>query len=829
MKTLNNSSFFTFIFIFIVSLIVYHLSFDLFTINPSNTGWLLNARHDWGQHYLGWAFFRNDDWTYPLGSIKSWYYPMGTNVGLTDSIPLLAIFFKIFNPILGNDFQYFGLWIFSCFILNGFFSNKILKHYNISLIIRLIIIVFMITNPVLLYRGLHPALCAQWLILASIYLYILNPIDKKNSYKITIYQGGLILLSGLIHPYLTFIIAGFAVIIPLKNYFLNIKTPILTNILIVLSTFILLVSNWHIVGLIGSSDSEVQNGYGLYSWNFNSFYNPDGFSSFLPQLQKVSPSQYEGYSYLGLGILLAIPIAFIISIFWIFKNKISKNQFISIGLFLLWLIPLSIFGISNVITFNETILFTYPTPEIIIYLGNVFRATSRFIWLLYYSLFLGTLIIIAKLKINNYIKIVGLSLLLVIQIYDVKTFFTFRNLASGTYSPPLTEAKWNSLFKHFDHVITYPVYEWQTVNHYDYQDFGYLAAKNGAIITNAYVARADVKGEEKYKNEVLENILNDSIDNKTIYIVGEKNIKDFVIIINSGKATIKKIDDYFVIYSANRKININQSSEDIKSINLVLSKNLKPNNFELTNLNIKPTNNIEYYFEKFEPQSNYIKINGWGLIKNSINNTKDSIFIVLRDQDKFYIAFATTFNREDIANKYKNKNLENSGFSSIAFLKNLKKGTTVQYGLLIKSDNNYSYAESSEVFTIGNKLIENPVPTKVKLSTTPFLLSIDKVESKNNQFIVFGWSALENIDNKEAKKELILESNNKYYFVNTNPVNRDDVVNGNPKLINALHSGFITTFYTKNLEKGSYKLGLRITSNQNKIYTQMSDKIINIK
>lgn len=811
------------------SLIVYHFAYGLHTILPSNTAWLLEARHDWGQHYLGWAFFRNDDWTFPLGTIKSWYYPMGTNVGLTDSLPLFALIFKLINPILGNEFQYLGLWIFLCFYLNGYFTNKILNLYNINWIVRFLVILFMITNPVLLYRGLHPALCGQWLIIGSIYFYLKQPKSAKESFKISYLQSALILLSGLIHPYLTFIIAGFALIVPLKNYVLHYKTPLLKNALILIGTFILLVANWYIVGLIGSSDSEVKNGYGLYSWNLNSFFNPDGFSSFFPQLEKENPKQYEGYSYFGAGMYIVILCSLIVLIINSFKTKITKQKIYAILIFLLWAIPLTIFGISNVITFNEKILFTYPTPEIVIILGNIFRATSRFIWLIYYAIFLGSLLIIAKSKINNGIKIGALSILLILQLYDTKMLFTFRNLNSGAYHPPLSEAKWNTVFSTFDHVITYPIYDLKTVNEFDYQDFGYFAALNKASITNAYVARIDSKGEEKFKNEVLEQILNSKIDTKTVYITGEKNLKDFVVLINSGNATLKVIDNYFIIYSNQVNLNIPQTETDQLTIAKALQTNLKPNSFELTNLPIKPTNNIEFYFEKFDVQNNYVNINGWGLIPTSTNNLKDSIFVVLRDKNQYYIAPMTNYVREDIGMKYNNKNLENAGYTSIVFTKNIKKGTTLNYGLLIKSGNQYSYTESEEVVTIGVKLDDDAIPTQINFSKEPFLLSIDKVEIVDGKGVVFGWTAKENADNSIFNKEVILEKDKKYFSVNTKNIVRDDVVSAKPELLNVENCGFVTNFNTKSLPKGTYKIGIRLVSDQNQTYIQMSDKTITIK
>ena len=76
--------------------IIFLISYSLTILIPTNDNWLMTVRDDWGTHYLGWFFYRNEPWTFPLGNVSRYYFTPGTNVGFTDSIPLMAIFFKIF-------------------------------------------------------------------------------------------------------------------------------------------------------------------------------------------------------------------------------------------------------------------------------------------------------------------------------------------------------------------------------------------------------------------------------------------------------------------------------------------------------------------------------------------------------------------------------------------------------------------------------------------------------------------------------------------------------------------------------------------------------------
>jgi hypothetical protein len=81
------------------------------TLNPLNTAWMFTG--DWRQHWLGFLFFQHEPWTFPLGGLPSLLYPIGTNIGFTDSNPLLAIVVKPFAGVLPAEYQLVGWWLAS--------------------------------------------------------------------------------------------------------------------------------------------------------------------------------------------------------------------------------------------------------------------------------------------------------------------------------------------------------------------------------------------------------------------------------------------------------------------------------------------------------------------------------------------------------------------------------------------------------------------------------------------------------------------------------------------------------------------------------------------
>src|SRR4051794_2519898 len=87
------------------------------TLPPGHIAWLM--RDDWTSYLWGFSFFRNAEWTFPLGDLPNLFYPIGTNVAFTDANPWMSLLFRSVSPWLPADFQFFGLWFLLCFVLQA--------------------------------------------------------------------------------------------------------------------------------------------------------------------------------------------------------------------------------------------------------------------------------------------------------------------------------------------------------------------------------------------------------------------------------------------------------------------------------------------------------------------------------------------------------------------------------------------------------------------------------------------------------------------------------------------------------------------------------------
>ncbi|WP_396187693.1 DUF6311 domain-containing protein [Flavobacterium sp.] len=807
----ENSSLIDYLVIFIFSIIIYHFAYGVATLDPSNINWLMSVYHDWGQHYLGWAYFREEPWTFPIGNIQNYNYPAGTNIGLTDSIPLLGIFFKLFSFLLGEEFQYFGFWLLLCFFLNGYYSYKIFKlYYDESKIVLFISTFFIIVNPVLLYRGMHPALCGQWLILASLYNYLKNS-NLSNVFSINKNQLLILVLSALINPYLFLMVVGFNIIIPFKNYFfdktLNLKQTIIFPIISIISVLIL----WYFVGLITLKNDkglEVIDSYGLYGFNLNNFYNSFGFSSSFTQLKWVSEHQYEGFAYLGLGMMFFI-------LFILFYNLITRKKIKIQTKFyplIFLVIVITLFSITNKITFNDNIIFEYPTLTIIKRVGNIFRASGRFIWVLYYLIFLFVLISNLTLRVSNKIKITLLVIFLSIQFYDTYNLLTFRSLVNGKYELNKFDKSWLSFTSKFHKIVTYPPFQFEVLNKMDYQDLCYIALKNNIPITSGYVARESGELNKKFSEDLKTNLVSGDLERNVLYITSPKNIEDFYPSIYKNDMSLMFKDGYFLIFKSDFKVPIYQSEIERKKVDFIYKLIKDKIDVKTISKPIFNTNNkIKFYIESLKDEDN-IQIQGWAFKNNSKNNSKDSIFIILHNDKKTYISKVRNETRPDISKAYPQGMLDNSGFKSTIFKENLEKGIYI-LGLAIKSNN------TSLVYQLTNPEVKIKVkidqPIKKINQKLDYNYSavgnIDGIKVTESKILLRGWSAQKNKISESTKYKVILAGRKNIFEIgDLVPEKRSDVTEGMQDGCNHDNSGFTIEIDKKRIPPDIYKINILV-------------------
>lgn len=472
--------------------IAFVLIYGIKILNPLYTDWLLTGG-DPSQHYLGWEFFRRSDWYFPLGLTDQLAYPLKTSVIYTDSIPIFAVFFKLFRSILPRQFQYFGIWGLLCFVLQGYYAAKILGERSSSKTVILAGSVFFIVSPIMVFRMYyHTALAAHWLILLAIYFYSKHEKEYRDIFKPVMQWGILGILIGSIHLYFVpmcgAILLGYILCSIWKERKIRIRffyPGISFSVGLFLTVYLL--------GGFSSGADTGTNNLGLFSFNLNAFLNPMSYSTLLKNTSLwdwpfYTQGQYEGFSYLGMGIILLC----VCGIGLMIKNicrrkKPSVYQIMTV----LMSVGLIVMAASPTITWNDKLLLQLPYSSTIYKYWGIFGSCGRMAWPVVYFLMIFGITSIGNMKwkrkeISNVIIILAC----LVQVIDLsgQLYKRHENYSEKVvYQSPLAGSVWDDIISsgEYKHVV------WVThnVDHNDVIQVAVYAMKNDMTMGNFYFAR----------------------------------------------------------------------------------------------------------------------------------------------------------------------------------------------------------------------------------------------------------------------------------------------------------------------------------------------------
>ena len=350
-------------------------------LDPTNIAWLAQA--DAATNYLGWAFYRQSSWGWPLAANPAYGLDIAGSVMMADANPLMAIPFKLLGPLLPTPFQYFGLWLLLCFLLQGLFAHAIAAKLSRHAEQRLAIVLLFLFAPFFLIRIATPAvfhmtLVGQWQILAALLLY-LSPDLRRRAAWWTL----LLAISVLTHPYLLALVAA----LWLADLFRALaagREPPRTILLGALAGPLAAFSVAKLTGVfwlqgagVGTASAKtmsVEWGFGIYKANLLTAVDPEGWSLLLPDI-RTKPEQIEGFAYLGLGMLL-LALAAIAAWPRLKPHLRLERQHWPLVLIML---GSALFSLSDHVELGGHMLHL-PWPAPLVGIGNMFRSTGRFIW-----------------------------------------------------------------------------------------------------------------------------------------------------------------------------------------------------------------------------------------------------------------------------------------------------------------------------------------------------------------------------------------------------------------------------------------------------------------
>lgn len=422
----------------LIGFLFFALFYGLAIVNPTYTDWIFQSiTHDTAQHFIGWEFFRADS---TGGIVNGLAYPEGLPITFTDAIPLLAFPFNWLAGVLPENFQYFGLWALSCYILMGGLAAMLVrkiwvklfaKKHDQKLLWQILFIaagaLLFVVTPMLIARTLyHAALAAHWLILLGILLVWNAPKFKKN-WSFLLAWSSLLIAAVLIHPYFMPMLGAMLIISTLRvtsdfkwKSWISILVKIMVPVVAMAFVF------WLVGGFALGSGAEIRD-LSEKGFNLLSFANPSGFSALIPGFPNASSSP-ETLMWLGLGIWSMIFfVAYRLRGHYkkLWRRNIDRFRAHTLrnSLMLVVCVGLLIFAIGIRVDLGPITLFSYSVPQKIYDIWSAFRAAAREAWPFYYVVILLAIFAFSKVLANKRCSAAiiasSLAVLSLVQLADI--------------------------------------------------------------------------------------------------------------------------------------------------------------------------------------------------------------------------------------------------------------------------------------------------------------------------------------------------------------------------------------------------------------------------
>ena len=279
-------------------------------LDVTNVAWLTGP--DDVQHYVGWAFFRNSPWMWPLGGNPDFGLEAGSSIFYSDSIPLLAFPFKAVAATLPVPFQYFGLWFLLCLVLQAVFAWRLLGPVTPHGELRLLGTAFFVFAPPMLWRvggpyGGHHALVGHWLLLAGLALCLDPcPADLARTRRRPLLWALLCFGTAWVHGYLlAMVLALWAADLARRLVEGGVARAARRRVAVAIGEAALvlcgtLTALWQ-AGFFMIGAGRAAGGFGAYRMNLWAPVNARGWSYLLPTL-----GEHGGFNYYGLGALVLV-------------------------------------------------------------------------------------------------------------------------------------------------------------------------------------------------------------------------------------------------------------------------------------------------------------------------------------------------------------------------------------------------------------------------------------------------------------------------------------------------------------------------------------------
>jgi uncharacterized protein DUF6311 len=417
-------------------------------------------------------YYIRDAWHFPIFRTVKIDPPKGISIVYTDSLPLFAIAAKFLKGIFGREGNYFGVWLGICYVLQAVSAVMLLASLSMRTYFAAVAAALMaVSAPAFLFRVFHVTLCAHFLVMLALALYFIS-IRASSFSRVWPWFCVLSWVSLLVQAYIFVMISTILVATATQVAVTRRKGWLEAGCSIGVSFAGALCLMWISGFFWGRAKVRLweigrPESFGNHSMNLLSPLFPQwsglfpGIARFLGAtngpfrdvgLIDATGRQYEGFNYLGAGVLFLASVAV-----WLDrKNLVGRAR-------KYWGLVAALFVLSALATTHRV----YAGKWGITLFDNVplvledIRSSGRLFWPVSYTI-LAAAIAVVTLRSRRYVGKGLLLVAVVLQITDAAPIRNWvRNWVTHGYEDRyvIPASPWIDLIRYHDEVKIFPTYE----------------------------------------------------------------------------------------------------------------------------------------------------------------------------------------------------------------------------------------------------------------------------------------------------------------------------------------------------------------------------------
>ncbi|MBK5012061.1 hypothetical protein IAE33_003921 [Pseudomonas sp. S60] len=382
------------------------------------------------QYISGFHAFFNAPFGYPLLAFDSINYPQGTRATFMDTIPLYALLLKLVVPSSYAPFNPYGVWVGLAFLGQAVCAWWILRELEVKSWLALVaLVVCLLIFPAFTARVTHISLMTHWIILAAIALYLRG----QRLGQVPVAGWTALLVAGF---YINIYLCVMASAIYVANWLAKPRDYRWLDVPRALLPFVIIgASLWVTVFPMDSTNVAKESGFGTFSMNLLA---PFAGGKFFPIENAEMPGQYEGFNYLGLGVLLGLLAGLVLggrrALRWAADN----------WPLVLVMLGLTLYALSDTLYWGTHQVLVVHYPAFMEAITTQFRASGRFFWPVGYALTIAAIVLLYR-RLPKPVFALAMLVLVVVQVADMS--IQRHRLIDGAKRPAtpiLTQAAWDA-------------------------------------------------------------------------------------------------------------------------------------------------------------------------------------------------------------------------------------------------------------------------------------------------------------------------------------------------------------------------------------------------